>query len=205
MRLVQRGNSSPTDQIQVIPTVHVYKTTKTITAWCSIPPHQKSPDPTCKITPTLVHAAALEPTSAKFHVREADPLEDKAKFLEERNARIHKLAKRAPDQPTVTSTDGNTSDYPTITSTATTTTILVITSTAETTATVTPSPVVIISGRSTAPVVTITAPTPTRTITKVAINTVTRTTTFSTTITITRTTTPPATWSACRKVGGIIW
>lgn len=192
---------------KTIPTIVISKSTTVVTASCSIPPKQWRPDPTCHITPTLIHAAALEPTSrsVKFRIKDRSVLDDKAKFLEERHERLAHLAKRAPDSPTVTVTDQNTSDYITTTSTVTAAaSTLTITSTSEVTATLTPSPIVILSGKTTAPVVTVTAPTPTRVITKFAIDTVYKTKTYSTTVVIKSTTTPAATASACKSKGGII-
>jgi hypothetical protein len=73
---------------------------------------------TCTVTPTVGKIQSL-PTSApkgpKFRRAAYDP-NDRAKFVAERRAYLaaaNALAKRAPDQPTLTITDTVTSNYPT--------------------------------------------------------------------------------------------
>lgn len=108
----------------------------TSTATCITPTKQKSPDPTCTITPTVVTAAAFEtPASAK--VRRA-PV-NRAQRIQERKERLGGLQKRAEgriffafdaehqqlmifypaDCATITVTDMNTDDYFTTTTTVT--------------------------------------------------------------------------------------
>lgn len=76
----------------------VVQTTKTKTATCSIPAKQSNPDPTCKITPTLVSAAALSTgSSAKFRrVLDRRVPVDREQRIKERKQRLAKLQKRAP-------------------------------------------------------------------------------------------------------------
>lgn len=105
--------------------------TTTKTAFCSMPPSQRWPDPTCTITPTLVTAAALSTDSSHSSTKatsspaatsaaatpvaqkvrrglfdRAVPL-DRAARIAERKARreaSQKLHRRAPDSATTTVT-----------------------------------------------------------------------------------------------------
>lgn len=115
----------------VIPTV----VTKTKTLTCSIPKRQPYHDPWARITPTVVHAAALETGSttasatatttgarrrrdAKRHVA----AENRAEFLAAREARLadaQVIEKRGLDNSTVTLTELDTSKWATSTSMAT--------------------------------------------------------------------------------------
>jgi hypothetical protein len=45
---------------RTIPRVTVSKVTKVVTATCSVPPRQTTPDKTCRIKPTVAHAAAFD-------------------------------------------------------------------------------------------------------------------------------------------------
>ena len=116
----------------VVPTV----VTKTKTLTCSIPKRQPWHDPWARITPTVVHAAALETASstasatatstggarrrrdAKRHV----PADNRAEFLAEREARLadaEVIHRRGLDNKTVTITELDTTKWATSTSMAT--------------------------------------------------------------------------------------
>lgn len=115
----------------VVPTV----ITKTKTLTCSIPKRQPHHDPWARITPTVVHAAALEtgsPTAsataitssvrrrrdAKRHV----PADNRAEFLAAREARLFDaqvIEKRGLDNSTATVTELDTSKWATSTSMST--------------------------------------------------------------------------------------
>ena len=115
----------------VVPTV----ITKTKTLTCSIPKRQPHHDPWARITPTVVHAAALETGSstasatattsgarrrrdAKRHVA----AENRAEFLAAREARLadsQVIEKRGLDNNTVTSTELDTSLWATSTTVST--------------------------------------------------------------------------------------
>ncbi|TKX23282.1 hypothetical protein C1H76_4349 [Elsinoe australis] len=155
--------------------------TVTETASCSIP-EQKTDSP-CKFTPTLVAAAAMmtdapAPPAPRFrpvYERRSDgkavpkgrvvPV-DRARRVKERKERLaaaRGVQKRSPDSATVTVTDQNTADFPTVTSTvATGTSTMTITSIASATTTVTQTETVF-RGWSRVPAVTVTAPTKTLT------------------------------------------
>ncbi|KAJ8063694.1 hypothetical protein OCU04_007559 [Sclerotinia nivalis] len=113
-----------------------------------------------------------------------------------------KLKKRAPDMPTLTIIDTNTSDWETSTITTTTaTTTFYSTATTTTSTTITPAPVTVRSGVTTA---TITAPTPTttKTIPTFTVTVVTSTITYN--VTITKTTTPSSVIASCTSKGGVV-
>ena len=87
--------------------------TRTKTASCHVPRRQQHPDPKCRITPTLVSAAALQTSQAKGRfrrVKDRSVPADRAQRIAERKARLARgeLQKRAPDNATVTVTDTNT-------------------------------------------------------------------------------------------------
>ncbi|KAL2350175.1 hypothetical protein BJ546DRAFT_1069477 [Cryomyces antarcticus] len=193
-------------------TLSILQATKTKTATCKTPTQQPTPDPTCKITPTLVKAAALETTtaaSAKFRrVVDRRVPADRVQRIAERKARLaaaRALEKRAPDVATTTVTDTNTADYVTTTSTSTAPAItLTVTSVTTITSTSTPSPVTVYSGKTTLSVVTVTAATPTRTVTRFTHARTVTTVTRTTTVTITTTTSPAASITACKRLGGIL-
>ena len=75
--------------------------------------HRRTPDPTCTLHPTLIHPAALKPTSVKFRIKDRK-IENKKEFLEARSERLGQMAKRAPDQSIMTVIDTNTADYITV-------------------------------------------------------------------------------------------
>ena len=118
---------------RTVPTVVIQKQIKYVTASCSVPPRQSTPDITCQITPTILRAKALQTPVAnkralpgRLAMRQVDPedLNDIPKFLADRRARLaaagkNALVKRAPDLATMTVTDTKTADYITQTSTAT--------------------------------------------------------------------------------------
>ncbi|OCL13893.1 hypothetical protein AOQ84DRAFT_411292 [Glonium stellatum] len=193
----------------------IVKTTKTVTATCITPTRQPHQDPTCRITPTVVTAAAMQTHKAKPVFRrvadKAAPFE-MSKYLKERRERLEKarsldesLGRRAPDPQPLVVTDTVTSDWTTTTSTSTApaTTVTYTTSTVVT-STVTPAPVTVLSGKATASVVTVTAPTPTKTKTKYTVATSYTTSTKTTTVVITTKTTPASVKTACRKAGGTL-
>lgn len=107
-------------------------TTKTVLQTCSVPHRQQRHDPWCKITPTLVSAAALstETTSASSSANTPARRRDNARRvpsdretrIAERKARMAAaggLEKRGLDLATTTVTDQNSLDYPIVTSTIT--------------------------------------------------------------------------------------
>jgi hypothetical protein len=117
---------------KVIPTV----VTKTKTKSCSIPRRQQHQDPTCTITPTVVHAAVFEtasisttPTSTPMTsprprrrdaARRHAALDDRAAFLAARSARLADadaimIEKRGLDNSTVTITEPLTTKWQTAT------------------------------------------------------------------------------------------
>lgn len=114
--------------------------TKTKTLTCSVPRRQPTRDPWATITPTIVHAAALE-TAAPSSSTKATTIgasrrrdarrhvaEDRSEFLAAREARLadaQAIEKRGLDNSTVTITELDTSKWATSTtlSTAPTSTV----------------------------------------------------------------------------------
>jgi hypothetical protein len=114
------------------PAVNFGLSTAVVTASCSVPKKQNHHDPICTITPTVGGIIALALSEAapvatatigiessvkfrKLKNRSANvALLDKRKFIEDRHKRLAHLAKRAPDQSTITVTDTNTADYITV-------------------------------------------------------------------------------------------
>ncbi|KAF2400759.1 hypothetical protein EJ06DRAFT_521461 [Trichodelitschia bisporula] len=204
---------------RIKPTLTVIKTTKVVTATCTVPPRQPTNDRKARIIPTIrgVTAAALSASSATASAapspnparnrRGRGFIQNRARFLKERSERLAvmhagAIVKRAPDQPVMTITDTNTADYPTITQTITAPELInTIINTVQTTTTITPPVVTVMSGQV-IQVTTVTAPTPTRVITKQVLATVLVTKTYAFTVTITSTMTPTASVTACRNRGG---
>ncbi|KAM3081728.1 hypothetical protein ACMFMG_005175 [Clarireedia jacksonii] len=177
----------------------------TKTASCSIPkrPATRDPYPAQKLlaiaqSVTSASPAAAAITPAPGASRRDTPV-NVANILG-RRAVERLLKKRAPDVPTLTITDTNTSDWITSTFTSTTSTTTFFTTTTSTLATtITPAPVTVLKGITT---ISVTAPTPTttRTIHTYTITTVTQTITKN--ITITKTTTPSGAAASCKSAGG---
>ncbi|KAF4552670.1 Hypothetical protein D9617_9g024590 [Elsinoe fawcettii] len=158
----------------VIPTY----VTVTETASCTIP-EQKNDKP-CRVTPTMIVAAAMmsDPPAKRFRPVyqrgvKADSLPkiravpaDREQRLQERRERLaeaRKMEKRSPDSATMTVTDSNTANYPVVTSTvATGTSTMTITAVTTSTSTVTETETCL-RGRGVASAVTITKPTRTLT------------------------------------------
>lgn len=197
----------------VVPTV----VTKTKTLTCSIPKRQPHHDPWARITPTVVHAAALETGSpiasttattsgvrrrrdAKRHV----PADNRAEFLAAREARLadaQVIEKRGLDNSTATVTELDTSKWATSTSMSTApASTNWVTEDVETSVTTTATET-FWSG-VTKVVITVTAPTPTKTKTKYTNVKTTVTTTRRPTVTVTIKTAPPASTTICRAKGG---
>lgn len=124
--------------------------TKTKTKTCSVPRRQPTRDPWCTITPTLVHAAALETSSTPIATsssksgshRRQDAVHklplDIEQRLAERRARLAEapvLEKRGLDNATATLTETDTSKFSTSTVSVTTTTSTLVLSTVLTTKT----------------------------------------------------------------------
>ena len=101
--------------------VDIVKSTVTHTASCNQPRRPSRNDPTCSFTPTLVTAAALEPTANSFRLRDRHVPADREERIRERNERLrklHPLEKRAPDVETTTITETDTDKFVTATSTS---------------------------------------------------------------------------------------
>ncbi|KAF2255605.1 hypothetical protein BU26DRAFT_443779 [Trematosphaeria pertusa] len=183
--------------------------TKTETATCTT--SKSKPDKPCTYSPTLLHPAALEtPTSLpRMHrfMRKADRAVDveyararieAAKLKRDRKARVAApIAKRAPDEPTITITASPPVNI-TVTHTAPATTQIETTAITSTTTTTLP-PVTVYSGIYTS---TITLPTPTKTRLAFKYAVTTSTKTFRATWTSTTTITPSASIPACKSRGG---
>ena len=100
----------------------IVKSTVTHTASCDHPRRPSRNDPTCSFTPTLVTAAALEPTANSFRLRDRHVPVDREERVRQRKERLqelHSLQKRAPDVETTTITETDTEMYITSTSTIT--------------------------------------------------------------------------------------
>lgn len=187
-----------------IPTLVVNRVIKTVTATCRIPQRQPTPDKRARITPTILHAKALQapaptptfgpsfgPTFGNtnpwgpFGMRKVDTreLNDVPTFLAARRARLaaageHAIVKRAPDVPTltITATNGIVTTVSTVTARTLTATI---TSTRMATITAIPAPITMMSGVTVLPEKTITLPTSTRMLTKYTIDYAMTTATYS--------------------------
>lgn len=148
----------------------VVTNTKTLT--CSVPKRQNHHDPKATITPTLVSAAALPPTSAtptsaakKGNSRRRKDIvyrrnADIAQLLAEREARLadaQALDKRGLDVEVVTLTETNTALFSTQTVSTTTSSTLTITATVESTTSMTTITTSTTYKGVTKPVVTVTA------------------------------------------------
>ncbi|KAF2157305.1 hypothetical protein K461DRAFT_273459 [Myriangium duriaei CBS 260.36] len=184
--------------------------TETITATCTIPPRQPQPDPWCSITPTRVHALALQ-TPHHFQIRgaadrRAVPM-SLEQMLQERKERLAAspghLVRRGIDSATVTVTDTNTADCPTVTSTITASTSTLLITTIETDTITSTNTITDFEGATTAPCVTVTAPTKTWTHKHfTVITTIVATKTYNPTLTIRKTVTPKASATLCHAKGG---
>lgn len=100
----------------------IVKSTVTHTASCDQPRRPSRNDPTCSFTPTLVTAAALEPTASSLRLRDRSVPIDREERIRERKERLrkfHPLEKRAPDVETTTITETDTDKFVTATSTST--------------------------------------------------------------------------------------
>ncbi|KAM0716460.1 hypothetical protein Q7P37_007905 [Cladosporium fusiforme] len=200
-------------------TKHKYKVeptviTKTKTKTCSLPRRQPHRDPWCTITPTLVHAAALETPTASTSSKKSGAHRredivrripaDLAERLAERKARLQEaevLEKRGLDNATATITETDTSKFSTSTVSVTTTTSTLIIPTVLTKVTTTTSTSTTYKG-ITKPIVTKTAPTPTKTKTKYTVIRTTSTITRRPTITITTKWAPASSTAICKAKGG---